>query len=56
MNTMISTRSLISVILLFNISGCSLMFDDGIDDYLKETESESLVVPEEKTCCGKGTS
>ena len=45
MNTMISTRTLISVILLFNISGCSLMFDDGIDDYLKESESKSLVVP-----------
>ena len=51
-NTMISIRTLISVILLFNISGCSLMFDDGIDDYLKESESKSLVVPEQfKTCC-----
>ena len=40
-----SIRTLISVIFVFNISGCSLMFDDGIDDYLKETESKPLVIP-----------
>ena len=40
-----SIRTLISLILVFNIYGCSLMFDDGIDDYLKESESKSLEVP-----------
>ena len=40
-----SIRTLISVIFVFNTYGCSLMFDDGIDDYLKESESKSLVVP-----------
>ena len=35
------------IILLTVMPGCSYVFDDKINDYLKETESEALAIPEE---------
>ena len=38
-------KTVLLVPLLLTSSACSLIFDDRIDDYLKETESKPLEIP-----------